>query len=214
MDIARFGQMVLDGGDLDAARILGEKTVELMRRDHLPATDPSIADRGDNGIGYGLGVAVTLDPAREGNLDSPGRFGWQGYATTKPWIDPAEALVIVAMTRACPTIPTSWPGGPNVGLPGDRRLGASGFQSRVPHDEIPQLIRALEDHAGIVGHLVEWQIRTRHNADPRPSFSRDEEEPVPEPPRVQQVGLLGPLHGEGAEVGQWLCTPTGAIFDH
>ncbi len=35
MDYARFIQMLLDGGELDGARILGRKSVELMSCDHL-----------------------------------------------------------------------------------------------------------------------------------------------------------------------------------
>lgn len=107
MDYARFAQMLAAGGELDGVRILGRKTVELMRRDHLPPGVPSINDDGDDiGIGYGLGVGVTLDPARAGNLDSPGQFGWQGYATTGVWIDPAEELVVVAMTQYVPFDPS------------------------------------------------------------------------------------------------------------
>jgi CubicO group peptidase (beta-lactamase class C family) len=37
-DYARFAQMLLDGGTLDGRRVLGRKTVELMRSDHLGAS--------------------------------------------------------------------------------------------------------------------------------------------------------------------------------
>ena len=52
--------MLLNGGELDGARILGTKTVELMRQNHLPPNIPSIA-AGSIATGYGLGVSVTLN---------------------------------------------------------------------------------------------------------------------------------------------------------
>jgi hypothetical protein len=37
-DYARFVSMLLNGGELDGVRILGRKSVELMRSDHLVAS--------------------------------------------------------------------------------------------------------------------------------------------------------------------------------
>ena len=54
---------------------------------------------GSGGLGYGLGVSVTLDPARAGNLGSKGTFGWAGAASTWAILDPEEDLVLILMAQ-------------------------------------------------------------------------------------------------------------------
>jgi CubicO group peptidase (beta-lactamase class C family) len=93
--------MLLNGGELDGVRILGSKTVELMRQNHLPPNIPSIA-AGSTATGYGLGVSVTLDVAALGRLNSVGSFGWGGAATTIFSVDPQEELVYVVMAQLMP----------------------------------------------------------------------------------------------------------------
>jgi CubicO group peptidase (beta-lactamase class C family) len=105
MAYAQFAQMLLNGGELDGVRILSRKTVELMTMNHLPASIPSIGAASDNGVGYGLGVSVVTNPARQGVLDSAGEFGWMGAATTKVLIDPKEQMVIVVLTQYLPFDP-------------------------------------------------------------------------------------------------------------
>jgi CubicO group peptidase (beta-lactamase class C family) len=102
---ARFAQMLINGGELDGVRILSRKTVELMTMNHLPRSIPSIEATGDNGVGYGLGVSVAINPAREGALDSIGEFGWAGAATTKVWIDPKEQMIVVVLAQYMPFDP-------------------------------------------------------------------------------------------------------------
>lgn len=103
MDYARFAQMLLNEGELDGVRILGKKTVELMASNHLPPEVGNLgAARGTPGTGYGLGVSVQLDVAADGNLSSPGAFGWSGAATTHFIVDPEEELVAVLMMQKAP----------------------------------------------------------------------------------------------------------------
>src|SRR5262249_54484676 len=52
-DYARFGQMLLNGGELEGVRILGRKTVEYMTADHSEGM--IIPTRGP-GFGWGIGV--------------------------------------------------------------------------------------------------------------------------------------------------------------
>jgi CubicO group peptidase (beta-lactamase class C family) len=102
MDYARFGQMLVNGGELDGRRLLGTKTVELMTSNNLPPNIPaiSIAPGLDSGAtGYGLGVSVLLDPAQAGNLGSKGTFGWAGAASTWAILDPEEDLVLILMAQ-------------------------------------------------------------------------------------------------------------------
>lgn len=100
-DYARFGQMLLNGGELDGVRLLGRKTVETMRTNHLahlerPTTDDSQSD------GFGLGGAVRLDLAGGSPLGSVGQFGWSGAATTYFTIDPAEGVLALAFAQHMP----------------------------------------------------------------------------------------------------------------
>ena len=103
-DYLKFARMLLNGGELDGVRILGRKTVELMTRNHLPESIPSINNgNGPAATGYGLGVSVTLDPAKLGNIDSAGSFGWGGAATTTFRVDPAEDMTYVIMGQTFPS---------------------------------------------------------------------------------------------------------------
>ncbi len=95
-DYARFLQMLLNDGELDEVRILGRKSVELMRTGRVDWDGDSIAD-------FGLGFAVVSDIGKHGELSSVGAYGWGGAFNTVYWIDPTEQLVGVYMSQARPT---------------------------------------------------------------------------------------------------------------
>jgi CubicO group peptidase (beta-lactamase class C family) len=58
-DYIRFGQMLLNGGELDGQRILSPKTVHLMTSDHLgPEIKNNVAMIEPHRAGFGLAVAV------------------------------------------------------------------------------------------------------------------------------------------------------------
>jgi CubicO group peptidase (beta-lactamase class C family) len=104
-DYLRFGQMMLNGGELDGARVLSRTTVALMTSDHLPATIRQTVQPGEQLLGvqgytFGLGFAVRKEQGIAGLHGSPGEFTWGGYAGTYFWIDPKEQLVGVLMTQA------------------------------------------------------------------------------------------------------------------
>ncbi|HUG52966.1 MAG TPA: serine hydrolase domain-containing protein [Vicinamibacteria bacterium] len=96
-DYARFLQMMLNGGELDGARILSRKTVELMTTDHLP---PSVEFR--DGQGFGLGFSVVEDVGQRGLPGSVGEYGWGGAYHSTYWVDPKEQLVVVYMSQLIP----------------------------------------------------------------------------------------------------------------
>ena len=108
-DYLRFCRMLLNKGELDGVRLLSPKTVALMTANHLPG-GKEIADlspaadafneSGYRGIGFGLGVAVTLDPARVGIPGTEGEFTWGGMASTTFFVDPKEEMAVVFMTQA------------------------------------------------------------------------------------------------------------------
>ncbi len=110
-DYLRFCRMLLDGGELDGRRVLGRKTVELMTVNHLPgnrsmsefALPGGYGEVGFEGMGFGLGMAVSQSPAATGVIGSAGEFMWGGAASTLFWVDPAEDLAVVFMTQLLPS---------------------------------------------------------------------------------------------------------------
>lgn len=103
-DYLRFCQMLLNGGELDGTRLLGRKTVERMRINHLPVDVYEDANRAN---GFGLGGNVLVHPERSPALGSPGIWGWGGAANTKFWIDFQEEIIGILMLQYMPsfTIP-------------------------------------------------------------------------------------------------------------
>jgi CubicO group peptidase (beta-lactamase class C family) len=94
---ARFGQMLLNGGELDGVRIIGRKTVDLMIGNHTG--DMQIAMTGP-GFSWGLGVATYHGRGRLAPLiRSVGTYGWGGAAGTTYFADPAEELMGVCLTQ-------------------------------------------------------------------------------------------------------------------
>ena len=104
-DYLRFSQMLLNGGELDGARVLSRSTVALMASDHLgerisaPLT-PGELLLGTPGYTFGLGFAVREQQGIAGVPGSAGEFMWGGYAGTYFWIDPKERIVAVYMSQA------------------------------------------------------------------------------------------------------------------
>jgi CubicO group peptidase (beta-lactamase class C family) len=113
-DYLRFCRMLMNGGELDGTRLLSPKTVELMTANHLPRGRdlPEMAlslfsEVTYAGVGFGLGFAVTTDPARTLIPGTAGDFSWGGMASTYFWIDPREQLIVIFMTQLMPS--TTYP---------------------------------------------------------------------------------------------------------
>jgi CubicO group peptidase (beta-lactamase class C family) len=107
-DYLRFCRFMLNKGELDGVRLLGRKTVELMTVNHLKGDMadmgmPRFSESTYNGVGFGLGFSVTLDPAKAHILGTPGEFAWGGAASTAFWIDPAEDMAVVLLTQLMPS---------------------------------------------------------------------------------------------------------------
>jgi CubicO group peptidase (beta-lactamase class C family) len=101
-DYARFGQMLLDGGQLDGVRILSRKTVELMMANHLNHLAVPTTTTPEGGEGFGLGGRVRIDLAKGNQLGSVGQFGWSGAATTYFDIDPKERTLMLVFAQHFP----------------------------------------------------------------------------------------------------------------
>ncbi len=95
-DYARFGQMLLNGGELDGARVLGRKTVDLMVGNHTG--DMTIPMTG-RGFHWGLGVATYHGRGAPPLIRSVGTYGWGGAAGTTYFSDPKEELLGVCLTQ-------------------------------------------------------------------------------------------------------------------
>jgi CubicO group peptidase (beta-lactamase class C family) len=102
-DYVRFGQMLLNGGELEGNRVLGPKTVHHMISNHLgPEIKNNVANiephRG--GFSFGLGVAVRTEEGLSSVPGNPGEFTWNGAYGTQFFCDPKERLVVVVGTAA------------------------------------------------------------------------------------------------------------------
>ena len=109
-DYYKFASMLLNQGEHAGTRILGRKTVELMTSNHLP-NNGDLTSMGQavfsetpyDGIGFGLGFSVMLDPATAQILGSPGEFAWGGAASTYFFVDPKEDMLVIFMTQLMPS---------------------------------------------------------------------------------------------------------------
>jgi CubicO group peptidase (beta-lactamase class C family) len=95
-DYARFAQMLLNGGILDGARILGRKTIELMTTNHTGGLNIYIKGAG---YGYGLGFFVRTSLAATPLVGSLGSYGWGGAYCTSYFADPREDLFGLQFTQ-------------------------------------------------------------------------------------------------------------------
>ena len=108
-DYLRFCEMLRRGGEFEGARILGPRTIDLMRRNHLKdgrdLTQMAIggfSETANEGVGFGLGFATTMVGVRNGGLGE-GDYSWGGAASTIFWVDPKEDLSVVFMTQLMPS---------------------------------------------------------------------------------------------------------------
>jgi CubicO group peptidase (beta-lactamase class C family) len=106
-DYARFCMMLVNEGQLDGVRILGRKSVELMRSDLLGDL-PRVGTLAE-GYGFGLTFAVNRGPEKTASVGSKGEFNWAGAAGTRFWIDPKEKMIGVFLIQVLP--PTNIPAG-------------------------------------------------------------------------------------------------------
>jgi CubicO group peptidase (beta-lactamase class C family) len=107
-DYMRFCHMMLNKGELDRHRLLGRKTVELMTSNHLGGDMAAMgqarfSESNYNGIGFGLGFSIMLDPAKAQIVGTAGEYAWGGAASTAFWVDPVEQLAVVLLTQLTPS---------------------------------------------------------------------------------------------------------------
>jgi CubicO group peptidase (beta-lactamase class C family) len=101
--------MLRRGGEFEGARILGPRTIDLMRRNHLKGGRDLVemsfggfSETASDGVGFGLGFAMTLNEVKAGVIGE-GDYYWGGAASTIFWVDPKEDLCVVFMTQLMPS---------------------------------------------------------------------------------------------------------------
>jgi len=109
-DYLSFCRMILGNGVLGKKRILSRKTVDLMAENHLRdglyLSDLAYGPWSESafeGVGFGLGFSVMMNPALSSNIGSVGELAWGGMANTAFWIDRQEELAVVFMTQLVPS---------------------------------------------------------------------------------------------------------------
>src|SRR5260370_5246031 len=109
-DYLPFCRALLNRGELGGGRLIRPKTLALMTSNHLPggrdlpAMSRSLFSEATyNGIGFGLGFQVTMNPTETLIPRSAGEYAWGGVATTSFWIHPAAELIAALMTQAIPS---------------------------------------------------------------------------------------------------------------
>ncbi|MFD9003408.1 serine hydrolase domain-containing protein [Streptomyces sp. NPDC059582] len=109
-DVHRFTELLRRRGELDGTRLLTTDSVDLMTSNHLPGgvdmrtfgSRPAHDEPGNEGVGFGLGVSVVIDPARTKAATGLGMYGWSGVATTTFWVDPSRDLTVQFLTQVRP----------------------------------------------------------------------------------------------------------------
>ncbi|MFT4729070.1 MAG: CubicO group peptidase (beta-lactamase class C family) [Granulosicoccus sp.] len=107
-DYMIFAEMLRQGGAYKGTRLLSPSTVSFMKQNHLPndiaSMGPSsFAGQTMQGLGFGLGGAVVLNPARARCPGSIGDYSWGGMASTFFWIDRVLDLNVVFFTQLVPS---------------------------------------------------------------------------------------------------------------
>lgn len=99
-DYWRFSQAMLNGGELNGARILKPETVSLMHVNVLqPGVKVDLYGPSQEGIGFGMDFAIVMDPQAAGTSQGQDTFYWGGAFGTWFWIDPTNDLVFVGMIQ-------------------------------------------------------------------------------------------------------------------
>ena len=95
-DLAKFYQMLLNGGEFERRRYLSRQAIATMTRVFTPNVKPS---GWLGGTGYGLTFEIVTEPEGTLLLHSPGTFGHGGAFGTEGWMDPKNDLIRIMLVQ-------------------------------------------------------------------------------------------------------------------
>ena len=110
-DYLRFQRMLLGGGALDGARILGPATVEDAFRNHIgalffppaiPTVHPELSADINLGPDLKWGLGLLLNEQRQPGMRAAGSGSWAGIFNTHFWVDPASRVTGSIFTQTLP----------------------------------------------------------------------------------------------------------------
>ncbi|MEW2913675.1 serine hydrolase domain-containing protein [Leisingera sp. JC11] len=116
-DYMKFAEMLRRRGRYNGGFIISPQTADFMMQNHLNGDiagmgPSSFAEQPMEGMGFGLGGAVVLNPARARCPGSVGDFSWGGIASTFFWVDRQLDLSAVFLTQLAPS--SSYPSRPEL----------------------------------------------------------------------------------------------------
>ncbi|MCU0228774.1 MAG: serine hydrolase, partial [Bryobacterales bacterium] len=91
-DLARFAEMILNGGTLDGVRVLQPGTVAKMTTPASPASQPDL-----RGLGWDIDSRFS---SNRGELYPVASFGHTGFTGTSLWIDPHSRSYVILLTNS------------------------------------------------------------------------------------------------------------------
>ena len=91
-DLARFAQMMIDGGTLDGVRIVGPLTVRKFTEPQTPPDQPIL-----RGLGWDIDSPYS---SNRGELFPIGSFGHTGFTGTSMWIDPSTNTYVILLANS------------------------------------------------------------------------------------------------------------------
>jgi len=98
-DYVQFGQMMLNGGELNGKRLVSPRTIELMTSNHTGDMVNGQFGRPSRGMGFGLSMQVVQDPVAADLRVSTGAYGWAGGTGVSFWVEPKEQIVSIFLIQ-------------------------------------------------------------------------------------------------------------------
>jgi len=94
-DYIQFATMLANGGQLNGKRFLSPRTVDLMGSNQIG----DLYTKTRPGMGWGIGVEITMDPVAANRRVGAGSFGWDGAFGTHFWVDRKEQIAGVLLIQ-------------------------------------------------------------------------------------------------------------------
>jgi uncharacterized protein YbbC (DUF1343 family)/CubicO group peptidase (beta-lactamase class C family) len=91
-DMARFAQMMIDGGELDGVRLVSAATIQKFTEPQTPPDQPIL-----RGLGWDIDSPYS---GNRGELFPIGSFGHTGFTGTSLWIDPQTRTYVILLANS------------------------------------------------------------------------------------------------------------------